>query len=530
MSKLMDQWGMPIKTSLLKEEMAAPTTSSVRNIWTETIMSGLNPISMAEILSQAANGYPDRFFILAEEMEERDLHYRSVLSTRKLAITGIEPIVVAASKDKKDQLIADSVREIIKQPGFIDDYVDDLLDGLAKGYSVVETIWNQQAREWWPERYEWRDQRFFMLDRTDGRTLRLKNPNGGQEGIDLPPYKFSIHRPKLKSGLPVRGGLARLASWSFMFKAYTLKDWMAFLEVYGMPLRVGRFGKGASKDDLRVLLQAVREISTDAAAIIPKEMEIEFHEVTGASGNGLFSGKAEYLDKQISKGVLGQTMSTDDGSSLAQAKVHENVRHDIGKADARQTAVTINRDLIRPYVVLNHGHQEQYPTVVLPFTESDDIKVLAEAINKLVPLGLEVSMNKVRQRIGFDAPEKDEPILHFIGSLKQDVEAEVKAEKTAKAHEEQLPCPHCGEIHGLASDQRDELDLLVDDGLDGWEQQLEPLLKPLKELFKRAQSYEELDAGLSDLMAKMDGGVLADKLAKFQMIARGLGDSGAEIG
>ena len=62
-------------------------------------------------------------------------------------------------------------------------------------------------------------------------------------------------------------------------------------------------------DDRRVLLQAVRDISTDAAAIIPKEMEIEFVEVAGGTGNGLFSAKAEYLDKQISKGVLGQTMS-----------------------------------------------------------------------------------------------------------------------------------------------------------------------------------------------------------------------------
>ncbi|MEN5278709.1 DUF935 domain-containing protein [Brucella sp. TWI432] len=539
-SRIIDQWGKPISTSMLKQEIAGPTTGSVRNIWSETILSGLDPISMAEILRQAANGYPDRFFVLAEEMEERDLHYRSVLGTRKLAITSIEPIVVAASKSRRDEFIAEAVRKVIKLPEFIDDYIDNLQDGLGKGYSVVETIWDQQSKEWWPERFEWRDPRFFVIDRLDGRTLRLKNPEN-INGTDLPAYKFSIHRPKLKSGLPIRNGLARLASWAFMFKSYALKDWMAFLEVYGMPLRVGRFGKGASHDDRRVLLQAVRDISTDAAAIIPKEMEIEFIEVNGSSGNGLFSGKAEYLDKQISKGVLGQTMSSDDGSSMAQAKVHENVRHDIGKADARQISVTINRDLVRPFVDLNYGPQEYYPTVVMPFAENEDIKALAEVISKLVPLGLEVSMPKVRQRIGFDEPEDREKIMHAVKNpVKQeqappavlpspDPDIDDEEEETAKAQALSRACPHCGGYHALASDERDELDIIADTGLENWEAQLEPLLKPIKALFARAKSYAEIEAGLEDLAAKMDGGPMADRLAKVTMIARGLGDSGAEI-
>lgn len=539
-SRIIDQWGNPVSTSMLKQEIAGPTTGSVRNIWSETILSGLDPISMAEILRQAANGYPDRFFVLAEEMEERDLHYRSVLATRKLAITGIEPIVVPASKDKQDEIIADAVREVLKMPNFVDDYINDLLDGLGKGFSVVETIWDQQAREWRPERFEWRDPRFFVIDRVDGRTLRLKNPEN-LIGTDLPPYKFSIHRPKLKSGLPIRSGLARLASWAFMFKSYALKDWMAFLEVYGMPLRVGRFGKGASHDDRRVLLQAVRDISTDAAAIIPKEMEIEFIEVNGASGNGLFSGKAEYLDKQISKGILGQTMSTDDGASMSQAKVHENLRHDIGKADTRQSAVTINRDFTRPFVDLNYGPQKRYPTVVLPFTESEDIKVLAEVIEKLTPLGLEVSMPKVRQRVGFDEPEDSEKIMHVVKNPTKpepsptaafplpDPDIDEEEEKTAKALATRSPCPHCGGFHALAADERDELDILADTGLESWEAQLEPLLKPVKALFARAKTYAEIEAGLDDLAAKMDAGPLADRLAKLTMIARGLGDSGAEI-
>lgn len=544
--RIIDQWGNPVSSASLRKEFAAPTLGGIHSVWSETIVSGLTPMAMAEVLRAAGNGYPDRFFVLANEMEERDLHYAAVLGTRKRAITGIKPIIVPASNDAEDEKIAEAVRELVDQPEFVDDYVTDLLDALGKGYSIVETIWDRSGKEWSPARYEWRDQRHFVIDQRDGRTLRFKDP-GRIEGVDLPPYQFSIHRPKLKSGLPIKAGLARLAAWAFLFKSYTLKDWMAFLEIYGMPLRVGRYGTGASLEDRRILLQALRDISSDAAAMVPKEMDIEFIEAKGGTGNAVFSAKAEYLDRQTSKGVLGQTMTTDDGSSLGQAAVHENVRHDIARADARQTAITANRDLIRPYVDLNYGPRKRYPCLVFPITENEDIKVLVEAIEKLVPLGLEVSMAHVRERIGFDEPEEGDKLMVPVGKAlpapgaKNDAPGAKPTDKTdapdappediedepAKAAARLQPqCPSCGGYHAIAADQTPELDALVDDALDHWEEDLSPIVKPLQALFERASSYAELEAGLDDLVAKMDAGPLADRLAKLQMKARGLGDAG----
>lgn len=536
--RIIDQYGNPISVQALKQEFAPPTLGGIHSVWQETVISGLTPQAMGAVLKQAERGYPDRFFTLATEMEERDLHYAAVLGTRKRAITGIEPIIVAASKDAEDEKIAAAVREFVQQPEFIDDYLTDLLDALGKGYSVIETMWERSASQWWPARFEWRDQRHFVIDQRDGRTLRFKAMDS-LEGDDLPSYKFSIHRPKLKSGLPIRAGLARLNAWAFLFKSYTLKDWMAFLEIYGMPLRVGRYGKSASHDEKRVLLTAVRNISTDAAAIIPKEMEIEFIEAKGGTGNAVFSSKAEYLDRQMSKAVLGQTMTTDDGSSLGQAAVHENVRHDIARADARQTAITANRDVIRPFVDLNYGPRPRgkYPTLVIPITEAEDIKALADVISQLVPLGLEVSMQEVRERVGFGEPEEGHTILKPSAAIpdaadpvaEKDEQEEAKAPKKPgdeKAQARRKPCQHCGGFHGLAADERPELESLAEDALAEWESDLEPIISPLRKLFERATSYAQIESGLDDLIAKMDVGPLADRLAKLQMKARGLGDTG----
>jgi len=518
--RIIDQWGNPVSATALTKEFAAPTLGGIHSVWSETVVAGLNPVSLAEILRSAARGYPDRFFTLATEMEERDLHYAAVLGTRKRAITGITPIIVPGSNSAEDEKIAEAVRELIDQPEFVDDYETDLLDALGKGYSVVETIWDRSGKEWFPARYEWRDQRHFVIDQRDGRTLRFKDASS-IEGVELPPFQFSIHRPKLASGLPIRAGLARLAAWAFLFKSYTLKDWMAFLEVYGMPLRVGKFGRGASMEDRRILLQAVRDISSDAAAIIPKEMEIEFIEAAGGSGNAVFSAKAEYLDRQISKGILGQTMTTDDGSSLSQAAIHENVRHDIARADARQTSITANRDLIRPFVDLNFGPREKYPTMVIPITENEDIEALVSAVTQLVPLGLEISMAKARERLGFEEPDEGEKIFAVALPTATPPAPTPPPRGTARL---QQACAHCGQVHATAADERPELDVLVDEALTEWEADFEPLLKPLRTLIETASSYAQVEAGLDDLITKMDAGPLADRLAKLQMKARGLGN------
>ena len=48
--------------------------------------------------------------------------------------------------------------------------------------------------------------------------------------------------------------------------------------------------------------------------------------------------------------------------------MHDEVRGDILRSDARQLADTLNRDLVRPFIDLNHGPRERdkYPRLLLP--------------------------------------------------------------------------------------------------------------------------------------------------------------------
>ncbi|WP_375588099.1 DUF935 family protein [Hoeflea alexandrii] len=57
---------------------------------------GLTPQRLASILRAAAEGEPEAYFELAEDIEERDLHYAAVMATRKRSVAQL-PITVAAA-------------------------------------------------------------------------------------------------------------------------------------------------------------------------------------------------------------------------------------------------------------------------------------------------------------------------------------------------------------------------------------------------------------------------------------------------
>ena len=507
---LYDHLGRPIQAKELTREHAAPSLVGVRTVWgIGSVAAGLTPARLAAVLRAAADGEPSEYLVLAEEMEEREWHYASVLGTRKRAVSGLEPVVEAATDEKADQDRADAVRELTRRPEFRG-LLFDLLDGLGKGYAAVEIMWDRSGARWWPGRYEWRDPRFFRLDRDDGKTLRLLDEQDVMFGVPLAPYKWIVHQPKLKSGLPIRGGLARLASAACMCKSFTLTDWMQFAEIFGMPLRLGRYGQGATEEDIRKLVAAVANLGTDAAAVVPESMKIEFQEAGKGAGNGaeLFLRLAEWLDKQISKAVLGQTMTSDDGSSKSQAEVHDEVRKDIKIDDALQLEATINRDLIQPFIDLNFGPQRAYPRCRLPVPESEDLVALADVLSKLVPLGgLGIQASLVRDRIGFADPD---PGAELLG-------AQYVGQATAENRRKAL---------NRAAGQELTDDLAAQE-LEDWEPLAAPVMDPVLRLAAESESFEEFLAGLAGLAGGgMDSSALARSLAEVAFKARGAGDAG----
>lgn len=415
MTTLYDHMGRPVKTSPLTRERSAGSLTSVRTPYEQTVAFGLTPEKLVSIILRAKEGDHQDYLSLAHEMEQRDAHYASILGVRKMAVAQlkfeVKPVNENNAQDVKE---AKAVSDVLKAQAF-GESMSDYLDALGKGFSVTELVWARSAEFWQPKEYHYRPPRWFDFEREKLTELRLND--GSIQGQELEPFKYVIHKPKIVSGIPLAGGLARVVMALHLFSSFALRDWAAYSEICGIPVRVGKYGDGASDADIEALKLAVRNIGSDAAAVIKNTMEIVFERAANSGGFGadkFFETFLTWLDKAKSKYVLGQTMTVEDGSSLAQAKVHDKVRDDIRNADAMQLRNTIRRDIIKPVVDLNFGarvNEYEYPCFEFDIEEPEDLEMLAKALVPFITLGLPVSVKAILDKFGLAEPADGEAIL-----------------------------------------------------------------------------------------------------------------------
>lgn len=407
--EILDAWGRPILREALTVEVAGPTIGGVRSPMAGYPADGLNPERLASILREADMGEPVRYLELAQTIEERDPHYLGVIGTRRRSVAQLDITVEAGSEDPEDEKIAQMVRDYIDRDELAGQ-IFDILDCIPKGYSATEVVYELSEGQYLP-RLIYRDPRYFRFDRRDLTTPMLLG-EGGQY-LPLDPGHFIFATMKAKSGLPLRSGLSRVAAWGYMFKQFTLRDWAIFTQTFGQPVRLGKYQAGASKEDKATLFRAVANIAGDCAAIIPESMTIEFIEAgnVGAS-HALYKERADWIDQQISKAVLGQTATTDAVTGgLGSGKEHRQVQEDIEKADAKALAAILNRDFVRVWVQLEYGPRKVYPRLRIGRADDDDLKALSDALAPLIDRGMEVDMADMRSRFGLPEPKAGAKLL-----------------------------------------------------------------------------------------------------------------------
>jgi phage gp29-like protein len=148
-------------------------------------------------------------------------------------------------------------------------------------------------------------------------------------------------------------------------------------------------------------------------------MVIEFTQARQNGSAELYERFCEYIDRQVSKAVVGQTLTTElprGGGSRAAAQVHDAVRRDSLGADARRLGATLTRDLVKPIVDLNAGPQRRYPKLQFALPSDQEAKVFADIVAELADRGVRIGQKAVLDRLGLSAPERDEPVLEPSGA------------------------------------------------------------------------------------------------------------------
>ncbi len=172
-----------------------------------------------------------------------------------------------------------------------------------------------------------------------------------KDGVDYLKPPFSDWT--ISVGEPKDLGLLLPVAKDTISKKYALQFWDQFAEIFGMPIRVGK-SSTRNKKDLDKIESMLEEMGSAAWGLFPEGTEIEIVE-SKSSGTGfnVYDKRVERANSEMSKAVLGQTMTMDNGSSRSQALVHAEVAQEISEADADWLKEVINDDLFP--VLIKHG-------------------------------------------------------------------------------------------------------------------------------------------------------------------------------
>ena len=121
--------------------------------------------------------------------------------------------------------------------------------------------------------------------------------------------------------------------------------WDVFGEIFGMPMRVGTTTSQnpADRKQIEVMLE---EMGAAGWALFPEGTTIEIKESSRGDAYNVYDRRIDRANSEMSKGVLGQTMTIDNGSSKSQSETHLEVFENICAADARLIEYVVNDDLI----------------------------------------------------------------------------------------------------------------------------------------------------------------------------------------
>jgi phage gp29-like protein len=417
--KILDAYGkVAAKTTRLPilEEIG---TGAARGLYSSYPSQGLRPERLAAIFTEADQGDILRQAELFQEMEEKDAHLASVLQTRKLAVAGLEYEIAAASGRREDEETASFVQDALQRVENWDEALMDMLDAVSKGFSVSELMWEIDPEAGlgraWVREIRWRHPGMFtFMTHPDEpgaapdfpRLLTEAQPVYGEA---LPASKFLVHRYRGRSGIAPRAGILRPCAYMYLFKNYTIKDWVIFNERFAMPMRVGKFTAGASEADRRTLRNAVFNLGADAAAVISDSTVIELLEAQGkGSSADVYEKLVEFCDRSVTKAVLGHAGSADSTPGrLGSEHEAREVRRDILEADAKALAKTLTMQLIRPLVVFNFGVGRRVPALRFHHEADEDLKALAETYGTLVrDVGFKaIPASHIHNRFGIPLPE-----------------------------------------------------------------------------------------------------------------------------
>ena len=350
-----------------------------------------------------------------------DSHVFACVQSRKAGVLSLEwEINRGLDKDET----AEKVIETIKK---LDIYklINDILDATLFGFQPIEIIWGRVDNLVLPIELKAKPSEWFCFDDENQLKFRTKEHYFGEE---LPPKKFLCPQSNPSYENPYGERTLSRVFWPVTFKKGGLKFWVIFTEKYGIPHLIGKHPRGASEEETDRLAGLLEQMVQDAIAVIPDDSSVEIQEANKSSSAEIFEKLMDKMNAEISKAILGQTLTTEVGStgSYAASNTHFAVRQDIIDADKKMVEKTINQ-LIQWIYEINFSNKD---VPVFEMFEIEDIDLgLAQRDKILSETGVKFTKDYFIKNYGleeedFDIREDIIPATPQFSQFKEEPEPE----------------------------------------------------------------------------------------------------------
>jgi phage gp29-like protein len=369
----------------------------------------ITPERLRHIYEHAENGYPSSQVHLFDDLLERDGATRNLYEQRALAVAGRPWAVIPGGTRAQDEAAAKALNEAMRHVPCFSDIVTHWLGATLYGYATTEIVWSydRRGRRIVPADFLPIHPDYFVVDVNKNEELRLVTWDA-PAGEPLEPGSWVVvKRPGTLA--VVRRGLGRVTTVYSALKMLVLRNWVAYTSRFGIPYITVAANQFTDQVSRGIAAELLETFGDDGGAIIPTGMAVNVHD--GARIDTSLQRDLElWLDLQNAKAINGVTLANDSGgtgSTHALGRVHADVRWEAIQRDAQMVQESFVEYVSIPFVQFN-GLDAAPPSIVFHTVQnlapSALVQVADAAINRL---GLHLSAQQMRERLGFRPPEDD---------------------------------------------------------------------------------------------------------------------------
>lgn len=296
---------------------------------------------------------------------ERDGHISSCIQQR-MSITlshriRVEPGPGASGPIEQERLVAICNRMLDLWGSNRTNTISQILTGRLLGMQPFELnyFYDNTVQAIIAERPQDTLQEWFVY--TPDGELRFRRSMHASISKPIPPFKILNVRnfPTMRN--PYGKKLLSPCFWPATFKRGGMRFFAEYAEKFGMPSLLVKSASKANTPELKKFIAELLAMARKGVIATTGDYDVSLNDMdTKYQTTHLYDSFMDSMDKESSKALLGQTLTTDEGGSRAQGDIHKQILETLWTSDDTFISSALT-DLFQIVTYINFG-----PDVIAP--------------------------------------------------------------------------------------------------------------------------------------------------------------------